>query len=53
LRAVRDNRVRVLNGSILFVTGPRVLAVIDQVRAALRDMDLGSLGEVTAPQGPP
>lgn len=51
LRAVRDHRVRVLNGNILFVTGPRVLAVIDQVAAALRDMGLG-LGEATATQGP-
>lgn len=51
LRAVRDHRVRVLNGNILFVTGPRVLAVIDQVAAALRDMGLG-LGGATATQGP-
>jgi ABC-type Fe3+-hydroxamate transport system substrate-binding protein len=56
LRAVRDHRVRVLNGSILFVTGPRVLAVIEKVRAALRDMglgSLGSLGEPAAAQGHP
>jgi len=50
LRAVRDNRVRVLNGNLLFVTGPRVLAVIDRVAAALRDMGLGG---VTGAQGPP
>jgi ABC-type Fe3+-hydroxamate transport system substrate-binding protein len=54
LRAVRDHRVQVLNGSILFVTGPRVLAVIDQVAAALRAMGLGlGLGGATATQGPP
>ena len=41
LRAVRNHRVRVLNGGILFVTGPRVLAVIDQVAAALHEMGLG------------
>lgn len=40
LRAVRDNRMRVLNGGILFVTGPRVLVVIDRVADALRDMGL-------------
>jgi cobalamin transport system substrate-binding protein len=50
LRAVRDNRVRVLNGNILFVTGPRVLAVIDRLAAALRDMGLGG---TTGAQGPP
>lgn len=38
LRAVRERRVRVLHGSILYVTGPRVLAVIDQVAAALGEM---------------
>lgn len=40
LRAVRERRVRVLHGSVLYVTGPRVIAVIDQVAAALRDMQL-------------
>jgi ABC-type Fe3+-hydroxamate transport system substrate-binding protein len=40
LRAARQQRIRVLNGSILYVTGPRVLAVIDQVAEALRDMGL-------------
>jgi ABC-type Fe3+-hydroxamate transport system substrate-binding protein len=38
LRAVKQKHLRVLNGSILYVTGPRVMAVIDQVQAALRDM---------------
>jgi ABC-type Fe3+-hydroxamate transport system substrate-binding protein len=41
LRAVRNDRVRVLHGDILFVTGPRVLAVIDRVASALADMGLG------------
>ena len=40
LRAVRHDRVRVLHGDILFVTGPRVLAVIDRVASALADMGL-------------
>ena len=41
LRAARQQRIRVLNGNILYVTGPRVMVVIDQVAAALRDMGLG------------
>jgi iron complex transport system substrate-binding protein len=42
LRAVRERRVRVLNGSVLYVTGPRVMAVIDQVAAALGEMGLAA-----------
>lgn len=53
LRAVRDNRVRVLHGGILFVTGPRVLAVIDQVAAALGDMGLAAGTGAAAMQGRP
>jgi ABC-type Fe3+-hydroxamate transport system substrate-binding protein len=40
LRAVRENRIRILNGNILYVTGPRVLLVIDKVAAALAEMGL-------------
>lgn len=50
LRAVRNNRVGVLNGSILLVTGPRVLAVIDRVADMLRDMGLA--GGTERPGGP-
>lgn len=55
LRAVRQRRVRVLNGSILYVTGPRVMAVSDQVAAALRDMQLLPTGAAAAapPSVPP
>jgi iron complex transport system substrate-binding protein len=55
LRAVRDKRVRVLHGDILFVTGPRVLAVIDRVADALRDMgfDMGDMGNMGSTQGRP
>lgn len=42
LRAVRDDHIRILNGNILYVTGPRVVAVIDQVAAALAEMGLVS-----------
>ena len=52
LRAVRERRVRVMNGSILYVTGPRVLAVIDQVAAALGDMGFAAAG-VATPAAPP
>lgn len=51
LRAVRQRRVRVLSGSILYVTGPRVMAVSDQVAAALRDMQL--LPAAALPSGQP
>jgi ABC-type Fe3+-hydroxamate transport system substrate-binding protein len=42
LRAVREHRVRVLNGSILFATGPRSVAAIDRIAAALRDINAGA-----------
>ncbi|HWU88321.1 MAG TPA: helical backbone metal receptor [Kofleriaceae bacterium] len=45
LHAVRNDRVRVLHGDILFVTGPRVLAVIDRVADALRDMGLSGAAD--------
>lgn len=48
LRAVREGHVRVLHGSILFVTGPRVLAVIDQVAAVLREMGMAAGGGARA-----
>lgn len=53
LRAVRQRRVRVLSGSILYVTGPRVMAVSDQVAAALRDMQLLPTGAAAAPPSAP
>jgi len=53
LRAVRTNRVGVLNGGILLVTGPRVLAVIDRVAAMLRDMGLAGGPDRPGPPGPP
>jgi len=52
LRAVRDNRVRVLNGSILLVTGPRVLVVIDRVADLLRDMGLPGRTDHVESKGP-
>jgi ABC-type Fe3+-hydroxamate transport system substrate-binding protein len=53
LRAVKLGRVRVLNGSILYVTGPRVMAVIDQVQAALRDMGVVAPAPAPAPAAVP
>jgi ABC-type Fe3+-hydroxamate transport system substrate-binding protein len=52
LRAVKQKHVRVLSGSILYVTGPRVMAVIDQVRAALRDMGVVAAAPVVMPAAP-
>lgn len=52
LRAVRTNRVGVLSGSILLVTGPRVVAVIDRVAATLRDMGLAGGPDRQAPRAP-
>lgn len=52
LRAVRERHVRVLHGSVLYVTGPRVLAVIDQVAAALRDMGYGEAAAAELPARP-
>jgi iron complex transport system substrate-binding protein len=53
LRAVRTNRVGVLSGSILLVTGPRVLAVIDRVAAMLRDLGLAEATDRPDRQAPP
>lgn len=53
LRAVKLKRIRVLNGSVLYVTGPRVMAVIDQVRAALREMGVVAATREATPAAVP
>jgi len=53
LSAVRHDRVRVLHGDILYVTGPRIFAVIDQVEGALHDMGLDRIPDRLGPQRPP
>jgi ABC-type Fe3+-hydroxamate transport system substrate-binding protein len=52
LRAVRERRVRVLNGSILYVTGPRVMAVIDQVAVALGEMGFAAAAALAPAERP-
>lgn len=44
IRAVKDGRVGIVTGDRLYVTGPRVLDLVDAIRTALRGLGSGSNG---------